>query len=152
MSDADKDLVSIEDDAGEVSEEVTPLEDTAELPAELLEEAAEEVVEEVLVEGLDENEEPVSEVLEVEPEPEEEVAPIEPDPPEDLGPQDVEGIITKLSPKALAKLQEIWKGKGSPRQFDYQAARWSVYDNGDKFVRTGGQPGMDQFYGSLSIG
>ncbi len=138
--------------------------DVGELPAELLEEAAEEVVEEAAPEEAAEEEaeeesapeEP--EETEPLPEPEleeevvEEAAPIEPDPPEDLGPLDPEGIITELSPDAFAKLQEIWKGKGNPRQFDYQAARWSVYDNGNKFVRTGGQPGMDQFYGSLSIG
>jgi hypothetical protein len=90
---------------------------------------------------------------EEEPEPEPEVAPDEPDPPqEQTGPEDPEGIVTALSEQAFAKLTEIWKSRGSPHQFDYQAVRWAVYDNGEKFVRTGAPGGMDQFYGSLSIG
>ncbi len=83
----------------------------------------------------------------------EEAAPNEPDPPqEQTGPEDPQGIVTALSPVAFAKLQEVWKSRGNPHQFDYQASRWSSYDNGEKFVRTGGQGSMDQFYGSLSLG
>ncbi len=136
--------------------------DVGELPAELLEEAAEEAVEEAVEEAAEaEDESAPEEPEETEPEPApepeeevvEEVAPIEPDPPEEQsGPEDLEGIITELSTEAFEKLTEIWKSRGSPRQFDYQAARWAVYDDGAKFVRTGGQGTMDQFYGSLSVG
>ncbi len=82
-----------------------------------------------------------------------EAAPNEPDPPkEQSGPQDPEGIVTALSVEAFAKLTEVWNSRGGPHQFDYQGARWAVYDNGEKFIRTGGQGSMSQFYNSLSIG
>ncbi len=135
--------------------------EVGEVPAELLEEVEEEAVEETAEEeapeeGDDAPEEPEETEPEPAPEPEEEVveeaAPTEPDPPEDLGPQDLEGIVTELSSEAFEKLTEIWQSRGSPRQFDYQNVRWAVYDEGSKFVRTGGQGGMDQFYGSLSVG
>lgn len=161
------------------SEEVVIEEgEVGEVPAELLEEVEEEAVEETAEEeapeeGDDAPEEPEETEPLPAPESEEEpvvrsatdeeeaaeaelaaaeAAPNEPDPPEDLGPQDLEGIITELSSEAFEKLTEIWQSRGSPRQFDYQSVRWAVYDEGTKFVRTGGQGGMDQFYGSLSVG
>ncbi len=151
MSDAEKDLlVEGLDENGEEVSEVLPAEEVEEEAAPE-EEAEEEAEEESAPEEPEETEpEPA-------PEPEEEVveeaAPDEPDPPEEQsGPQDLEGIITELSSEAFEKLTEIWESKGSPHQFDYQGVRWAVYDEGAKFVRTGGQGGMDQFYGSLSIG
>jgi pyruvate/2-oxoglutarate dehydrogenase complex dihydrolipoamide acyltransferase (E2) component len=157
------------------SEEVVIEEgDVGEVPAELLEateggegEAESELVvpedaepieatEEAELEEGEEGsapEEPEEVEPEPAPEPEPEVAPDEPDPPqEQTGPADPEGIITELSEQAFAKLTEIWKSRGSPHQFDYQGVRWAVYDNGEKFIRTGSQGGMDQFYGSLSVG
>ncbi len=102
--------------------------------------------------ATDEEEAAEAELAASDPEPEG-AAPNEPDPPEEqTGPQDQEGFVTKLSPAAFEKLTEVWKGRGNPHQFDYQGARWAVYDNGEKFIRTGGEGSMDKFYNSLSVG
>jgi len=95
----------------------------------------------------------------------EEAAPNEPDQPpadetpdpelgEPEGQQPPEGIVVPASGDIYDKLVEIWKGKGSPQQFDFQGSRWAVYTDGDgqKFVRTGGSGSMDSLYNSLSIG
>lgn len=89
-------------------------------------------------------------------------APNEPDqPPADdanepsaEGQQPPEGVIMPSSGAVYDKLLEVWKGRGSPQQFDFQNSRWAVYTEGDgmKFVRTGGSGSVDSLYNSLSIG
>ncbi len=123
-----------------------------ELAADTLEEGEEGNAPEEPEENVPQSAPEEEEVEEVE-EAEEEAAPTEPDPPEEqTGPQDPEGIVTTLSTEAFEKLTEIWQSRGSPHQFDFQGNRWTAYDRGEKFVRTGGPAGMEEFYNSLSIG
>lgn len=141
-------------------EEVTiEPEDVGEMPAELLEEVADaaEAEEEDSEEAAVVEEEVQAAVEAEEEEVAEGAAPNEPDPPDQEGTPGVDvdypGIVTALSPVAHAKLQEIWAANGRPKGFNYQGSRWTAYGiKGEKFVRTGGEGSMDQFYGSLSVG
>ncbi len=71
-------------------------------------------------------------------------------------PKDIEGVVTKLSPRIYAELMRQWVNRGKPRDFDFQNINWAVYTEGtggQKFVATGGPgSGIDGAYKSLSIG